>query len=69
MSKRAAYKPFFLTEGKISTMLMMISISGIDQATTKFKLPINGDLAKVEANDFMVSNLLAAVYMKSTMNK
>lgn len=69
MSKRAAYIPVFLPEGKISTMLMMISITGMDQATTKFKLPISGDLANVEANDLMVNNLLAAVYMKSMMNK
>ena len=69
MSKREAYIPVFLPAGKISTTLMMISIIGIAQATIKFKLPINGDLASVEANDFIVSNLLAAVYMKSMMNK
>lgn len=69
MSKSEACIPVFLTDGKISMMLIIISIIGITQATIKFKLPINGDLANVEANDFMVSNLLAAVYMKSIMNK
>lgn len=69
INAKEAKRPALLKLGKMSIMLIRISTIGTAQATTKFKFPIRGDFASVDANDFIVSNLLAAVYIKSIMNK